>query len=101
MELKSVELEKSSRIYDVQIGGYCLKLKTDQKLDKVEHLVQVVEEKVRDSMKKHSNLSIQKALILSCLNMAEDYVNLKQSARQELESIESKLRSVQSLLKSV
>ena len=101
MELKPVELEKSSNIYDVQIGGYSLKLKTDQKSDKVKHLVQVVEERVRHSMNSNSNLSIQKALILSCLNMAEDYVNLKQSAKQELDLIESKLRSVQSLLKSV
>ena len=88
------------KTYDVQIGGYSLKLKTDQKSEKVNQLVKVVEGKIKESLEGHSNLSIQKALILSCLNMAEDYVNLKSKTRQELDVIESKLITIKSLLKS-
>lgn len=88
------------KTYDVQIGGYSLKLKTDQKSDRVEQLIKVVEGKIKKSLEGHSSLSIQKALILSCLNMAEDYVDLKSKTRRELDFIESKLNSIKSLLKS-
>ena len=34
-------------------------------------------------MEKHSNLSMQKALVLSCLNIAEDYYNLQRMTCRE------------------
>ena len=89
------------RTYDVQIGGCSLKLKTDQTSEKVEQLVKIVENKIRESMGKNSNLSMQKALILSCLNIAEDYYNLQRMACRELDSVESKLLTIKSLLKSL
>ena len=88
------------KTYDVKIGGCFLKLKTDQTSEKVEQLVKIVENKIRESMEKHSNLSMQKALILSCLNIAEDYYNLQRMTCQELDNVESKLLTIKSLLKS-
>ena len=97
----ALELQSSTpKVYDVQIGGYSLKLKTSHKPDKVEKLIQVVEDKIGESLKAHSNISVQKALILSCLNMAEDFINLKESARQQIDQVESKAKSLASLLKS-
>ena len=90
----------SQRIYDVQIGGCALQLKTNHHPDKVEQLIQVVESKLGESLKSHSNISVQKALILSCLNLAEDYMALKNSAREQLDVMESKVKAISDLLKS-
>ena len=88
----------SSKVYDVQIGGYSLKLKTTHKTDKVEQMIQAVESRVQESLKQ--NISVQKALILSCLNLAEDHFTLKEKTLQEITRLESKLQSIASLLKS-
>lgn len=89
-----------SKIYDVQIGGYSLKLKTSNHPAHVKKLVQIVENKIGESLKTHSSISIQKALILSCLNIAEDYINLKNGVHSQLDQIESKAQSLSNLLKS-
>ena len=90
----------SSKIYDVRIGGYSLRLKANQKTDKVERLIQTVEKRVQESLKNNKNISMQKALILSCLNLAEDHFAFKEQTLQEINHIESKLRSISTLLKS-
>ena len=90
----------SSKVYDVQIGGFSLKLKTSHKPDKVDQMIQFVEGKIEESLKNHSNISIQKALILSCLNMAEEHLQLKERASNRLNQLESTARSLAVLLKS-
>ena len=90
----------SSKIYDVQIGGYSLRLKANQRTDKVEQLIQAVETRVQESLQNNKNISMQKALILSCLNLAEDYFTLKDRTLQEITHLESKLQSMTALLKS-
>ena len=93
-------LEPQAQVYDVQIGGYSLKLKTSHKPDQVEKMVQFVEGKVSESLKSHSNISIQKALILSCLNIAEDYIHLREGVFSRLGPLESKAESLAQTLKS-
>lgn len=90
----------SSKIYDIQIGGYSLRLKANQGTEKVEQLIQAVEERVQESLKNNKNISMQKALILSCLNLAEDHFALKEQTLQEINQLESKLQSISALLKS-
>ena len=90
----------SLKIYDVQIGGYSLRLKANQGTKKVEQLIQTVETRVQESLKNNKNISTQKALILSCLNLAEDHLALKEQALQEINQLESKLQSISALLKS-
>ena len=97
----ALEVQPSAeKIYDVQIGGYSLKLKTSSKPDKVKKLIQIVEGEIGKSLKVHSNISVQKALILSCLNIAENYMDLKESTLHQLDQMEAKARSMISLLKS-
>ncbi len=91
---------QSLKTYDVQIGGVSLVLKSDHQPEKVEKLIQFVESKVANSIANNSNVSMQKALILSCLNLAEDYVNLKESARNQINQMESKILSLMSILES-
>ncbi len=90
----------SLKIYDVQIGGYSLRLKASQETDQVERLIQTVEKRVQESLKSNKNISMQKALILSCLNLAEDHFALKEQTLQEINHLESKLQSIVALLKS-
>ena len=90
----------SSNVYEVQIGGYSLKLKADQSAAQVAELVQTVESQVQESLKKSRGISVQKALILSCLNIAEDHLKMKKKALEEIQQMESKLRSIIHHLKS-
>lgn len=87
-------------VYDVEIGGFSLKLKSNHRPDKVNKLIQLVESKVEESLKVHSNISVQKALILTCLNMAEEISHLKETAYHRVCSIESRIQSMSQLLES-
>ena len=91
-------LETQSSVYDIQISGYSLKIKSDQDIKKVKHLIQIVEGRVQESLK--NNVPTQKALILSCLNFAEDHYDLKENMLKELTYIKCKLQSIASQLKS-
>ncbi len=96
----ALETQLSSKVYDIQISGCSLKIKSDQDTGKVKHLIQMVEEKVQESLKNNSSASVQKALILSCLNFAEDHHTLKENVLKELSYMECKLQSIASQLKS-
>lgn len=96
----TTEPQISSKVYDVEIGGLSLQLKSDHQPDKVNKLIQLVESKVTESLKNHSNISAQKALILSCLSIAEDFSNLKEKACSKINKIESKMQSISTLLES-
>ena len=96
----NLESRSQNMIYDVEIGGYSLKLKTDQKQDKVEEIVKIVEDAF-SSLSQNSNLSTQKALILSCLTIAENYYALKQATQKELDNIELRISAIESLVKSL
>ena len=91
-------LETQNSVYDIQISGCSLKIKSDQDIKKVKHLIQIVEDRVQESLK--NNVPTQKALILSCLNFAEDHYNLKENVLKELAYMKCKLQSIASQLKS-
>jgi len=97
----NLESRSQNTIYDIEIGGYSLKLKTDQKQERVEEIVKMVEDTFKKSLSKNSNLSVQKALILSCLSIAEDYYDFKQEAKKELNVMELRVSSIKSLIKSL
>ena len=101
MELHmALEIQSSEKVYDIQIHGCSLKIKSDQGTKEVKHLIQMVEQKVQESLKNNRNISVQKALILSCLNLAEDHNTLKENVLKELSYLESKLQTIASQLKS-
>ena len=96
----ALETQSSAKIYDIQISGCSLKIKSDQDTEQVKHLVEKVEKKVQESLKNNSNVSVQKALILSCLQLAEDHHTLKENVLKELFDVRSKLQTIASKLKS-
>ena len=87
------------KTHEIQVGGCSLKLKSDHDPADLEEILQVVEKQTAQAKSK-GLLSVQKTLALSCLNIAEELVLLKKTARQNLDQLESAAQSVFSELKS-
>lgn len=92
--------KNSLKTYEVCIGDCSLKLKSQHNPDTLNEIVQVVEQQVRCSKEYNRNLSMQKAFVLSCLNIAEELVCLKQALRRQMNLMESSVQSIFSELKS-
>ncbi len=81
-------------IYEIQLCGYPLKLKTDHNKQTLETFKCEVEEKFQKIKKNHRSISLEKALFLTCLGFAEDRYFLKKAINQNLDHLESKARNV-------
>ncbi len=79
----------SLKTYQVSLGGQALKLKSNQDPHTFNSIVEVVRHHLKQSAEgKNQNLPLQKALILSCLNMAEELVCLKKNLFQQMKQME-------------
>ena len=87
-------MENSKSVYEVQVAGISLKLRSSHDPETVEELTQLVDQKVRETLEAAPSISFQNALILTALNLAEDQLLLKKAARTELASIEKQAQSV-------
>ncbi len=87
-------------LYNLSVAGMRLKVRSSHDEDKVNALVDLVNQKVNLALKRSKNKSLQKAIILAALNLAEELVNLKGQARQELDRIEDLAFEVVSDLES-
>ena len=87
-------METSKSVYEVQVAGVSLKLRSSHDPETVEELTQLVDQKVRETLDAAPSISFQNALILTALNLAEDQLLLKKAARTELASIEKQAQFV-------
>lgn len=90
-------LEKTGQekqTYEIQVGGFPLKLKSSHDSQTVDQLASLVNEKVEAALAAHPSLAYQKALLLACLHMAEDLVLLKRTAMRELDQLELQAKQV-------
>ena len=87
-------MESSKSVYEVQVAGISLKLRSSHDSETVDELTQIVDQKVRETLDAASTISFQNALILTALNLAEDQLLLKKAARKELASIESQTQFI-------
>lgn len=85
---------------EIQVAGVPLKLRSAHDDQTVRELVSLVDEKVKQALSYNSNISYQKALLLASLHIAEDLVFLKRAARQRLDHLEAKAKTVLSELSS-
>lgn len=92
--------EGRSTLYEVEIAGIPLRLKSSHDEQTVNELVQLVDRKVREALPLTKTGSIQNAAILASLHLAEEYLLLKRKARVELDSLEAKTLKVISELES-
>ena len=89
------------KTYDVQVGGCSLRLKSGHDSATLSEILQVVEKQIACSKQNNTGaVSVQKTLALSCLNVAEELVFLKNAVSKHLDQLESATQSVFSELKS-
>lgn len=82
------------QVYEVQIAGLPLKLKSSQKKETVDELIQCVDSKLKETMESAPNMSFQNALLLTALNLAEELLLLKKMAGEELNLIENRTQQI-------
>lgn len=87
-------------LYNLSVAGMRLKVRSAHKEDKVNELVDLVNQKVNLALKRSKNKSLQKAVILAALNLAEELTNLRSQAQKELGRIEDLAFEVVSDLES-
>ena len=81
-------MEKTA--YEFLISGVPYKLKTSHEEALVQELVDLVNQKMSQSLAATKNGSYQNAAVLTALHLAEELVLLKRRAHRELEKLEEK-----------
>ena len=89
-----------SRLFEVEIAGVALRLKSPHDEETVHELVALVDQKIREALPLTKTGSVQNASILACLHLAEEYLVLKRKAKVELDALEAKAIKVISELES-
>ena len=87
-------------VFEVEIAGVSLKLKSMHDEQTVQNLVSIVAQKINQALPKVKNHSLQTAAILACLNFAEELMNFRKQAIVELERLENKADRVISSLEA-
>jgi len=86
--------------YNINLCGHLLKLKTEHNKETLNLFKFAVEEKLKDIQSSHQNISLEKALFLTCLCFAEEKYFLKEIIHKNLNGLESKARNVLKSLES-
>ncbi|MCB0350195.1 MAG: cell division protein ZapA [Bdellovibrionales bacterium] len=86
--------EAAKKVYEVQVAGLSLKLRSSHDAQTVSDLINLVDQKVKEAMAANSSASFQNALILATLNIAEELVLLKKTASSELGKVEQRARVI-------
>jgi cell division protein ZapA len=84
----------AGRLFEVEIAGVPLRLKSSHDEQTVNELVRFVDEKIREALPLTKTGSIQNASILASLHLAEEYLMLKRKAQAELDGLEAKALKV-------
>jgi cell division protein ZapA len=96
----SAEAPRVAKTFEVVIAGVPLRLKSSHDEETVNHLVALVDQRIREALPLTKTGSIQNAAILASLHLAEEFVMIKRKAQTELEGLESKALKVISELES-
>ncbi len=86
--------DKSPELYEVEIAGVPLRLKSSHNHEMVEQLVALVNSKITEALPLTKTGSIQNASILASLHLAEEYLKLKQQYGKDLAQLENKTQQV-------
>lgn len=92
--------EARARLFEVEIAGVPLRLKSSHDVQTVNELVALVDLRIKEALRLTKTGSIQNASILASLHLAEENLNLRTQAKAELERLESKTLKVISELES-
>lgn len=92
---------ETKETYEVMIAGFSYRLRSSHPETTVAQMVQLVEQKIHESLAATKSGSIQNAAVLAALNLAEELVIIKNQARQEICRLESQLLDWQSELAAI
>jgi cell division protein ZapA len=98
--LKDYMDTSTPKLFEVEIAGVPLRLKSSHDEQTVQELVEFVDRKVKEALPLTKTGSIQNASILASLHLAEEYLMLKRKCQSELASLENKAEKVLSDLES-
>ena len=98
MDKKISETDK--KIFDVEIAGVALKLKTSNSGEKVSELVGLVDKEVRTALQASHSGSLQNAALVAALNIAEELIRRRDDARHDLEKLQIQTQELISDLES-
>lgn len=96
----STQASEGPQLFEVEIAGVPLRLKSSHNEQTVNELVQLVDRKIREALPLTKTGSIQNASILASLHLAEEYLMLRRKAKAELDNLEEKTLKVISELES-
>jgi len=91
-DLPNVEIKSNHRekVFEVEIAGMPLKLRSAHDDQTVKELVSLVNEKVLEAIPKVKHGSLQTAALLTALNLAEELLLLRRTALSEISRLEAK-----------
>lgn len=90
----------AKKVYDVEIAGLSLKLKSPHDAETVKALTSLVNQKINQALPLTKSGSLTTAAVLACLNIAEEIMLLKRNAKDELETLEQKTQKMITSLES-
>lgn len=80
--------------HEIQLYGYPLKLKTEHNKEILETFKSEVEEQIKNVQANNSQVPLEKALLLTCLCLAESKYLLKQAFNKSLNDLESQTQDI-------
>ena len=86
--------------YNVEFQSQSLKLMTEHDPKAFQALKSEVEKKLDEVQNSYNKISIEKALFLTCLHLAEDKFLLKKAIDKNINSLESQAKSILEELES-
>lgn len=95
-----VRSNQNEKIFDVEIAGLPLKLRSAHDEQTVNELVSLVHQKVTEAIPKVKHGSLQTAAILTALNLAEELLLLRRKALREIDRLETKTDRIISSLET-
>ena len=93
--------DSAKNVYEVHVAGLPLKLRSSHDSQTVTDLINLVDQKVKEAMSANTSASFQSAMVLACLNIAEELLLLKKTAVAELDRVEERARFVLDQLEEV
>lgn len=90
----------NKNMFEVEVAGLPLRLRSSHDEATVQELVQLVNNKVQEVLRSAPQVSYQNALLLTSLHLAEDLIFLRRSTLSEIDRIENQTRQLISELES-
>lgn len=89
-----MQQETAKNVYEVQVAGLPMKLRSSHDAQTVSELINLVDTKIKEATTANTSVSFQNALILATLNIAEELLLLKKTATLELDRVEKRAQNL-------